>query len=366
MNESYGYQNGGYYQSPEPDYYTEYTNQKVKEARSVFSRYFLALFLYLIISNVVVILAQLVLMAILGQNGASEFLDNNIYIQWLLGVGPMYLIGFPIFYFIIRKMKTVEGDRKKLSFKDFILLFLVSEGAMYAGSLVGNYLNMIISTILGHEITNSTAELIENSPMWLIILIVVVIGPIIEEMLFRKFMIDRLGRYGDAVAITSSAIAFGFFHGNFYQFFYAAMLGFILGYIYTRTRDVKYTVIMHMLINFLGSILPMFLQNRLDEFYEVIENLNGTPIKPGSEIDPGRFIENAMIILSYSVVQYALMAAGIVLFITAITKRQIKLTTTCEYKIPKHRISEVVLLNAGVILFILFSLFQFALSIFMV
>ncbi len=361
MNGNYDYQNYGSSQYPEPDYYDMYTVEKIKEAKGVFSRYFLALFAYLIISNAVVLIAQLVMIMIWGTEGTAEILNGNIYIQWLFGVGPMYLIGFPVFYFIIRNMKTASGERKKLSFGDFIIFFLVSEGAMYLGNIIGTALNTFIGGILGREVNNSTAELIENSPILLIIFIVVIVGPIVEELLFRKLMIDRLGRYGDGIAITASAIAFGFFHGNFYQFFYAAMLGFVLGYIYTRTRDVKYTIAMHMLINFLGSILPMLLQDRLDEFNKVLEE-----IASGNTFNMASFIQNSMIIGSYSILQYAFMIAGIFLFINAVTKHKIKLGKVCEYKIPGNKVFEATALNVGAILFTVFSLLQFALSIFMV
>ena len=111
---------------------------------------------------------------------------------------------------------------------------------MFVGNMIGSSLNGIIGTILGHEIKNSTSDLIETTPLWLVFLVVVIIGPIVEELMFRKLMIDRLGRYGDAVAITVSSIAFGLFHGNFYQFFYAAMLGFVLGYgIYLWVKILK-------------------------------------------------------------------------------------------------------------------------------
>ncbi len=91
MNENYDYQNNAYGQAPEPDYYNMYTNEKVKEAKSVFSRYFLALFLYLLVSNVIVFAVQIILIIAMGSEGATAFLNNNIYIQWLLGVGPQEL-----------------------------------------------------------------------------------------------------------------------------------------------------------------------------------------------------------------------------------------------------------------------------------
>ncbi len=354
-----------YYQAPEPDYYTLYTNSKVNEAKWTFSRYFLALFLYLVISNVVVLAAQIILIVAMGSAEAvNEFLNNNIYIQWLLGVGPMYLVGFPIFYLIIRKMKKVQCEKKKLSFKEFMVLFLICEGAMYIGNYIGTILNSIIGAILNKEVVNSTAELIENSPMWLIILIVVVIGPIVEELLFRKFMIDRIGRYGDAVAITTSAIAFGLFHGNFFQFFYAAAIGFVLGYIYTSTRDVKYTIIMHMVINFLGSIIPMLIQDEFLAFTELLESMTAEGFDFAS-INMAEFLKSSMVVLSYSFVQYALTIGGIILFILALVRHKIKLSGTCEYIIPKNRVAGAVIASPGTILFLIFSAFQLLLSIIM-
>ena len=49
--------------------------------------------------------------------------------------------------------------------------------------------------------------------------------------MFRKLIIDRMSIYGDKLAIIVSSIAFGLFHGNFYQIFYATLIGFILGYV---------------------------------------------------------------------------------------------------------------------------------------
>lgn len=356
MNDNF--QNRYYESNESPGYYELYTEQKVREAKAVFSRYHLGLFLYTAVAYAVILIAQILVLLIMGQEKGTAVFDN-VYVEWLMGVGPMYFIGFPIFYLIIKGMKKRTYEKRKLGIGEWLVLFLMAEGAMMAGNIIGTTLNTFMSAILRREISNATLELIESSPLWLIILVVVIIGPIIEELLFRKFMIDRLGRYGDTIAITVSAVAFGLFHGNFYQFFYAAMLGLILGYIYTRTGNWIYTCIMHMIINFMGSVLVI----PIIKLSEKITQMD-TLITEGAKIDLVDYIRSVIIVASYSVIEYALAFAGIALIIIFASKRMIKINKDCEYRIPRYRTAGVIFGNVGVILFLILSLVMFGMSIF--
>jgi membrane protease YdiL (CAAX protease family) len=359
MNNYYDFSGGGGYHSPEPDYYDRYTTDKLHEARGVFSRYHLSLFLYQLIPSILVIAAQIVMIFVMGAKKASEFLDNNIYLQWLLGVGPMYLIGLPILFFLVREMKTQPREKKPIKISEFFELFVISYAAMTVGELIGNGINSFIGSIFQIEPTNTTSELVEKSPIWLIILVTVVLAPLVEELLFRKLMIDRLSRYGDGVAITVSAISFGLFHGNLYQFFYAAMIGFILGYIYTRTGNVLYTVLMHMIINFICSVAVMPVIGASEKLIEMSESMaNGETVKLGE------YFRYLMTVASYSIIEYGLMFAGIILFVLYIRKRKVKLSGNLEYKIPREKTFSTVALNVGTIIFIVYALINFGVGIF--
>ena len=104
------YNNGfGYDASGEPDYYTLYQEQKTKEARGVFSRCHLSLFLYLLIPSALVFIAELALIAVLGVEGYDAFMTEHSYISVIFGFAPSYLIGFPILYLLTRKMKTAKS-----------------------------------------------------------------------------------------------------------------------------------------------------------------------------------------------------------------------------------------------------------------
>ena len=96
------------------------------------------------------------------------------------------------------------------------------------------------------------------------ILVMVILAPVLEEYIFRKLLIDRLSKYGELTAMLFSATVFGLFHMNFFQFFYAFGLGLLFAYIYTRTRNLLYPVLLHMIINFQGSVLAPWLLSSVD------------------------------------------------------------------------------------------------------
>ncbi|HBB29844.1 MAG TPA: hypothetical protein DC000_11505 [Clostridiales bacterium] len=87
-------------------------------------------------------------------------------------------------------------------------------------------------------------------------------APIVEEIIFRKVMINKLVGYGEKLAIIVSSFAFALFHGNLYQLLYAFVLGAIFAYITIKSGTIKYAVILHIIINMLGSvIIPYFIMS---------------------------------------------------------------------------------------------------------
>ncbi len=81
-------------------------------------------------------------------------------------------------------------------------------------------------------------------------LMVAIAAPILEETLFRGIILKALlKKYKPWQAILYSAVAFGVFHLNPWQFLYATVLGLLLGYMYWRTRSLFYPVLIHFLLN---------------------------------------------------------------------------------------------------------------------
>ena len=106
------------------------------------------------------------------------------------------------------------------------------------------------------------ADTVSSVSLWAVFLFMVILAPIFEEIFFRKVVIDRLRRYGDLPAIIISGLVFGLIHGNFSQFFYAALLGMVFGAIYVHTGKLGYTIFLHMLINFMGSFYTALMMEK--------------------------------------------------------------------------------------------------------
>ena len=355
MNENYNYQNGS-----EPDYYEIYTKNSIKEATKTFSRFSLSLFVYLVVVYAVIFAAEVIMLLALGKENFTELLTTNAIFTHLFNSIPQYLIAFPILYLMVKGMKTKYRQKTNMCASEFFSLFLISQTAMFAGNLIGEAFNGFFSVFKGSEVTDPVGELIASSPIWLLFITVVIIGPIFEELIFRKLMIDRLSRYGELVAVMASSIAFGLFHGNFYQFFYAVMLGLILGYMYAKTRNIKYSIIMHMLINFFGSILSIPIAESAEKLFPQLEN-----IQNGIEVNMADFLKNAMLVGSYSIIQYAMIIAGVVLFVKSLKRGKFRIKSTYEYKIPSERVASIAIFNPGTILFLVLTVLIFVSNIVM-
>ncbi len=231
----------------------ELTLKRIKHPRKVFSRIGLSLFIYFI-----AISASVFLMDFLIAKFVPILYFHNMYI-WIKMVVCQYIIGIPAIRLVLIGLPTYRYQKEKMSFKEIFGAFLICQALAYAGNMIGTVLNNIISAIIGKEIDNTVSDLIETSNPFVLLLVVGIIGPILEELVFRRFIIDRIRPYGEFLAVMFSALTFGMFHGNFYQLFYAFAIGFILGFIYVRTKNIIYPIILHMAFNSFSVIQQTFL-----------------------------------------------------------------------------------------------------------
>ena len=125
----------------------------------------------------------------------------------------------------------------------------VGLGMLYAGSLFTEYL------LWGTDTVDYANEAIVEEPLACTVVYVVLVAPLLEELIFRRLLLDRLLVLGDWSAVALSALLFGLFHTNLYQFFYATLVGLVLGYLRIMSGSVLWSVALHMFINFFGSVL---------------------------------------------------------------------------------------------------------------
>ena len=118
----------------------------------------------------------------------------------------------------------------------------------------GQFLNDLINGLHLNDLFTGYSEVSEQAfsgqPVGLMILVVGIIGPICEELMFRGIVFHRLKDWvKPQAAITISALLFGIYHGNVVQFFYATCMGVMLAVIYDKTGTLWISIVAHIAAN---------------------------------------------------------------------------------------------------------------------
>lgn len=193
---------------------------------------------------------------------ADKGLIDATLAQWLAVDISIYLLGAPMLLLAIKDTPTFEIPKHDypFNFKHLLCTFILLLGSLYTFNLLGNGITYLVQLITGHEASTIVTDSINSSGSIITFIFVVLVGPILEELLFRKLLIDHTFDLGEKYAVIFSGITFGLFHCNLNQSMYATILGFILGYIYVKTGSLKYPIILHILTNLFGSFLvPLFI-----------------------------------------------------------------------------------------------------------
>lgn len=276
---------------------------------------------------VIVVLAVQTLLSVIAALLAPTVV-TQIWFSLILVFISMHIIAFAVFYLMMKPAAPQPiREKKKMSVKDFIVILIICMGATYLFNMVSLAINYVIGLFKQSPVVNPLDSVIGGN-LVLQILILAVSAPIVEEIIFRKLLLNRLRPYGDKTAIWVSALAFALFHGNLSQALYAMVLGMIFAYVVIRTNDIRYSIALHMIINLLGSAIM--------------------PLLAGSGILP--------LVMAAGLLVWVFLIAGIILF--CINVKRIVLTEG-EITLDKSVRFKTIYLNAGMILYFIACLFMF-------
>lgn len=192
------------------------------------------------------------------------FLDTVVYVFLFL-----LLLVFHRFFYKERAFFACN----KIAFKDcLVVIFLIVLLRIVRDPII-NFDYVFFDKELPTEFYRySTIELIAN------LINVVLLASIFEEILFRKIIIDFFLKKNKIIeGVVFSSLLFSLIHINFYRFEFSLssiatsfIFGLILGYIYTRTRNVLYPIIAHITANFIWLLLGIC----IEQYWDVIKLFN--------------------------------------------------------------------------------------------
>ena len=173
----------------------------------------------------------------------NQFLSSRqLYLSLILGI-----IFIPLLYKDYKKYKIKQN---KINYLTVIILGIIL-------SLIYNvfayYLNFLLNTSLFDNNSNLIVTLISTG----------LIGPIIEELMFRGIIYNELkNKYSNMKAILITTIFFAVIHFNIIQIIYTFALGFILIFVYEKYKNIKAAIALHMASNITTTLfLPILIKN---------------------------------------------------------------------------------------------------------
>ncbi len=318
----------------------------MKNARRQFSILGLGLFAILVISGALQFAAAEIAELVWANT------ERPSWALWLCTFVPMYIVAVPIGLMIMKRVPAAPREKSVLKPGKFVIAAIISIFAMYAGNIFGNVVMVLIRLMFGASSANPILTYVMDDSMWLRGLVMVILAPVIEEYVFRKQLIDRTCIYGERLAVVTSAVIFGLFHGNMSQCFYAFAVGLVFGYVYLKTGRLRYSAALHMLLNFLGGVVAPALLNNAH-----LETLNGAEMNNMAAMET-IFIQ-MLPLLIYVMVLISLSIAGLVLFCVNIRNVSFQ---PAQLELAKGTKLKTVYLNLGMVLFIAASLGLFAIA----
>lgn len=255
-----------------------------------------------------------------AQKFMPEFYNSG-YFLFAISTIPLMVIGLPTVFAVTCFIPTVKSNYKlKLSPPKLLKIIVISYIVMILLNMISLFINMMIDSTTGIASSNPLDAATAGGILPTFVF-AVILSPIIEEIMFRYVIINKLRIYGSGVSIFVSGFIFGLFHGNLFQMLYAIGIGIILAAVYYKTGKLIYSIIIHIAVNFLGSVVPMGIATQKNE-----------------------------IILPCVAILMAALFAGFILGIITLCKADY---SKLKYDIMPKQYLKPFFLNAGIIVYIL-------------
>ncbi len=317
-------------------------------ARKFFSRIGVSYFIMIILIIGIQIALSMIVSAV-----APGALYRYPLLSWVVTFAPEYLVAMPVCVLLLRRLPAMDIHQNRLGGKSWFRMMCISLFLIEVGAVIGNLVCALITRVTPLDLTSSVSSMMETGSLWISFLFTVILTPIIEELVFRKALIDRAIVFGDRTAIILSGLIFGLSHGNFYQFFYAFALGCLFAYIYIRTGKIRHTISFHMIVNFLGGFVGTALLRQLENLPQGAPGSYGMwnfmILQLGAILGLGLL---ELLTLAFAVV-------GLILFILSFRKRTL---FSGEYQMPVGETGKAEFGNVGMILFLASIVFLFAIN----
>ena len=197
------------------------------------------------------------LVAIVFVLGYFGVLKNDILTTFLIQIVIMFAIPL-LMYSLLTKTSIKESlnhcGLKKISSKMVLISIALGFVLYFINSYVADAFYGLISFFGYESLSSSTTTTLNYSTLLKELVLSCILPGFCEEFLHRGIMLHANKKHANTkFCLIISSILFGLTHLNICQFFYATILGVLMGYVSLVADSIVPSIIIHFMNNFLSN-----------------------------------------------------------------------------------------------------------------
>ena len=207
------------------------------------------------------------------KNGAEDYIFST-----LLQVGLMLILPITLYSFFSKKKISQTLNYfgvKKISVGSIFLAIAIGIIVYILNICVASFFNFVIQFFGYEKLSSATTS--SQYPLYMLFVnlaMTALLPAICEEITHRGLLLKNYSTLGFKKAIIFSGLLFGLTHLNIEQFFFASIIGFLLGFITVLCGNIIPAMIIHFMNNAINVLVSYFLatNSTFNTYYEMFFN----------------------------------------------------------------------------------------------
>jgi membrane protease YdiL (CAAX protease family) len=177
-----------------------------------------------------------------------------------------------ILYILRKEFNTSSFERKGSSFGGSLTWAISGVFiALFAQSVAAN-IEQIFGVPLGSDNTKEILKIIQTFP--LAVLVSSIIGPILEEIVFRKIIFGGLyGRFNFFISALISSVIFALAHQEPQHILLYSSMGFTFAFLYVKTKHIVVPMFAHIAMNTFVVLIQFVYKGDIDKLSKTVHGI---------------------------------------------------------------------------------------------
>lgn len=228
-------------------------------------RYWAILIVYVIMH-----LSSIIGIPILVSQGIDIY---KSFIYWSMGSFIITLLIIFILLLPDRKEQSTHPRLQKTSVSHAVKWSIIGVFLAFAAQFLAIFIETeLLGIEPGSENTKEIINMIQVIPTFAII--VAMVGPILEEIVFRKVIFGALyKRVNFTLSALLSAVIFAVVHFDFTHILIYTAVGFVFSFLYVKTGRIIVPIIAHVAMNGYAVIVQVLFADYIEDFERQLEKM---------------------------------------------------------------------------------------------